>query len=605
MKQEQKTYPALWRLWAAAIIGAAPFAAHAAVPQFTAMGKAEQQFNAQTDRMIVKYKDARVGPMGAAIAPALGADRLAIVKRAGQQFGLNMRMLHATATGANIVQLDRKMNLDEVAALARELKSRDSSVEYAEPDRILQALATASDPRYGEQWHYFEASGGLRLPAAWDLASGWGVNVAVIDTGFRPHADLVGQIAQGYDFVTDTWMANDGGGRDSDAQDPGDAIAAGACGNGKPATSRNSSWHGTHVAGTIAARTNNTLGGAGVAFNARVVPVRVLGRCGGYTSDIADGIIWASGGAVPNVPPNANKAKVLNLSLGGPGVCDSTTQAAINGARSRGAVLVVAAGNDNTEAANFNPANCAGVITVAATDRNGARAWYSNAGSIVDVAAPGGDTTVSGNGILSTHNSGLSGPGSDSYAFMQGTSMAAPHVAGVAALMFNRNPGLSPSDLETRLKNSTRAFGAPCSGCGTGIVDAGRATFEAGLIVESYRETESNNTIASANPVTGSGTNVLANIGSTSDTDYFLVQLPAGKTLSAAMTPSGSSYDYDLFIYNSAGTQLATSQKGSGQVDVASVSNSGSSAVARYVRVKYYSGATGSASGQYQLKLTW
>ena len=606
MKQKQKTYPALWRLCAAAIIGAGPLAANAAVPAFQPMGKAEQQFNAQTDRLIVKYKDSSVNKMGGISAPALGADRLGIVQRAGQQFGLNMKMLHATGTGAHVVQLDRRMNLDEVAAVARELKERDPSIEYAEPDRILQALASATDPRYSEQWHYFEATGGLRLPAAWDLANGGGVNVAVIDTGYRPHADLISQILPGYDFVSNTFMANDGGGRDADAQDPGDAIAAGACGNGKPVTSRNSSWHGTHVAGTVAARTNNTLGGAGVAFNARIVPVRVLGRCGGYTSDIADGIVWASGGVVANVTNNPNRAKVLNLSLGGPGACDSTTQAAINGARSRGSVVVVAAGNDNTDASGFNPANCAGVITVAATDRNGGRAWYSNFGSIVDVAAPGGDTSISNNGILSTHNTGASAPGSDSYAFMQGTSMAAPHVAGVAALMFARNPGLKPDDLEARLKGTTRSFPAACSGCGTGIVDAGRATFEAGVIVDSYFETEPNNTTGAATIVNGSGMNLLANLSTSTDTDYFVVQLPPGRTLTAVMTPSsGSTYDYDLYAYNNTGTQIAMSEKGVGVADSVSMTNTGTTTVARYVRVKYYSGPTGSTNGNYQIKFTW
>jgi len=601
MKQQQKTYPAFWRFCAAAIIGAGPLLATAAVPAFQDKA-APRQWSGQTDRMIVKYKDTSPS---IASAPAQGPQRLAIMQRAGQQFGLHTTVLHTTGTGAHVVQLDRKMSLDQVRALANELKSRDATIEYAEPDRILHKLSVPNDPRYQDQWHYFEAAGGLRLPGAWDQSTGGGVTVAVIDTGYRPHADLSGQILPGYDFITDPFMANDGGGRDSDPQDPGDATPAGACGNGLPETSEPSSWHGTHVAGTIAARTNNGIGVAGVAYNAKILPVRVLGKCGGYTSDIADGIIWASGGTVAGVPANPNRAKVINMSLGGDGACDSTTQAAINGARSRGVVVVVAAGNDNADAANSNPANCSGVITVAATDRSGGHAWYSNYGSVVDVAAPGGDTEITANGILSTLNTGTGAPGSDTYGYDQGTSMAAPHVAGVAALMFARNPGLSVDDLETRLKRTTRPFAAPCNQCGTGIVDATAAVFAAGEIVEGFFETEPNNTIATANPVSYSGTLVLANLASVTDTDYFKVQLPAGKTLTAVMTPGTSSADYDLYVYNAAGTQIGSSERGAGLTDTVSVTNTGSATDPRYVRVKYYSGGTGSSNGKYTLKLTW
>jgi serine protease len=588
MKQQQTTYPAFWRFCAAAIIGAGPLLATAAVPQFQEKA-APRQWSAQTDRMIVKYKSTAVNMAGAASAPVQGAQRMAIMQRAGQQFGLRTAMLHTTGTGAHVIQLDRKLSVDQVRALASELKARDPSVEYAEPDRMMHKLAVPTDPRYKDQWHYFEPTGGLRLPGAWDMSTGTNVVVAVIDTGYRPHADLSGQFLPGYDFIADSFTANDGGGRDSDAQDPGDAIAAGVCGDGLPEQSESSSWHGTHVAGTIAARTNNGIGVAGVAYNAKILPVRVLGKCGGYTSDIADGIVWASGG----------------MSLGGEGPCDSTTQAAINGARSRGVVVVVAAGNDNANASNANPANCSGVITVASVDRSGGHAWYSNFGSVVDVAAPGGDTQILSNGILSTRNSGSGAPSADTYDYEQGTSMAAPHVAGVAALMFARNPGLTPDDLEARLKQSARAFPATCNQCGTGIVDATAAVIAASVIVESFFETEANNTTATANPVSPSGTNVIANIGSTTDTDYFKVQLPAGKTLTSVMTPGSGSADYDLFVYNAAGTQIGVSERGAGLSDTVTVTNTGAATDTRYVRVKYYSGGTGSTAGKYQLKLSW
>jgi serine protease len=561
------------------------------------------KFVTQTDRLIVKYKDSAPAGKGAAKAAPISAARRALLDRSGQQFGMTMKALHTIATGAHIFKLDRKVSLDEARALAAELVARDPSVEYAEPDRIMTHMMTPNDSRYSEQWDYYETTGGLRLPAAWDKSTGAGIKVAVIDTGYRPHADLSGQILQGYDFISDTAVSNDGNGRDTDASDPGDWIVAGECGNGYPAQDQNSSWHGTHVAGTIAALTNNGTGVAGVAYGARIVPARVLGKCGGYTSDIADAIVWASGGTVSGVPANANKAQVINMSLGGSGTCDATTQNAINSARSRGTVVVVAAGNEAVNASNSSPANCSGVITVAATNRSGGRASYSNYGTIVDVAAPGGDSGTGG-AILSTLNAGTRSPGADSYASYMGTSMATPHVAGVVALMLAKNPSLTPDDVEAKLKSTARAFPASCSGCGTGIVDASAAVDAATGTTPTQAEVESNNTLATANSVATSGTLVNANMGSSTDTDYFLVQLPAGKTLASTMTPNATS-DYDLYIYNSAGTLLTRSENGAGVVDSASVINNGTSTAAVYVRVLYYSGGTGATSGKYTLKLSW
>ena len=271
---------------------------------------------------------------------------------------------------------------------------------------------------YAQQWDYFEVRAGMNLPAAWDLSTGSGVVVAVLDTGYRPHADLADNLLAGYDFVNNSAMGNDGDGRDADASDPGDGCSSG-----------HSSWHGTHVAGTIAALANNGLGIAGVAYNAKVQSVRVLGCGGGYNSDIADGMIWAAGGSVSGVPANATPAKVLNLSLGGQSACSITVQNAINTARGLGASVVVAAGNSKMAVGNFSPANCKGVITVAALGRTGARAPYSNFGPQVAVAAPGGNMNAgTANGILSTLNTGGASPGEDSYAYYQGTSMATPHV---------------------------------------------------------------------------------------------------------------------------------------------------------------------------------
>ncbi|HEX9172315.1 MAG TPA: S8 family serine peptidase [Telluria sp.] len=607
MKHMNSIHPLVLKLFAAAGIALGATVAMAGVPDW-APAQADAAIQQHTDRLIVKYKDAapaKAAKGQAAVQQAgMSSARKAIVDRAGQQFGMTLRHTHRIATGADVLKLDRKVSLTEAHALAAELMARDPSVEYAEPDRMMTRMMTPTDPMYTQQWHYYETAGGLRLPAAWDQSTGTGVNVAVIDTGFRPHADLSGKFLPGYDFIVDTFVSNDGNGRDSDASDPGDAYAANECGSGVPAS--NSSWHGTHVAGTVAANTNNGVGVAGVAYNARIVPVRVLGKCGGYTSDIADGIIWASGGAVSGVPVNANPAKVINMSLGGSGACDATSQAAINSARSRGTVVIVAAGNSNVNVSNASPANCSGVVAVAAVGRTGGRASYSNYGSLIDVAAPGGDGS---NSVISTLNSGTTSPGSDNYAGYQGTSMATPHVAGVAALMLAKNSTLTPDQIESKLKSTARAFPVACTTCGTGIVDANAAVLSAAGTTPppttTLAESESNNTTGTADPVATSGTTVTGDMATTTDTDYFSVQLPAGKTLSATLTASLSTADYDLYIYNSAGTQVAASENGAGSADTASTTNTGTTTIVRYVRVKYYSGGTGSTNGKYTLKLTW
>jgi serine protease len=428
-------------------------------------------FAAPPQRVIVKY---RAGP-GIAIDTAMEAQAIA---DAQSRAGVALQRVRATANGAQVLRLDREVTSSELSDLVNTLRA-NPNVEYAEEDQLLRTILTPNDTHYNLQWHYYENTAGIRAPSAWDSATGAGVTVAVIDTGYRPHVDLAANIVGGYDFISDPYVANDGNGRDSDASDPGDWTAAGECAAGEPAYP--SSWHGTHVAGTVAALTNNSTGVAGVAFNAKVVPARVLGRCGGYTSDIADAIVWSAGGSVSGVPANAHPAKVLNLSLGGIGSCGNTMQNAINAARSNGAVVIVAAGNSNINASNATPANCSGTVVIAAVNRNGSKAYYSNYGSIVDLAAPGGDVRSSAsNGVLSTLNMGTTTPGADAYAYYQGTSMAAPHVAGVAALMLQANPALTHSEIESLLKSSARSFPGSCSQCGSGIVDAAAAVAAAG-----------------------------------------------------------------------------------------------------------------------------
>jgi serine protease len=316
-------------------------------------------------------------------------------------------------------------------------------------------------------------------PAAWDITTGSSnVRIAVLDTGITDHADLNGRWTGGYDMITDPATANDGGGRDSNPHDPGDWITANECYSGSPA--RNSSWHGTHVAGTIAAATNNGAGVAGLNWVSQVIPVRVLGKCGGSTSDIADAIRWAAGLSVSGVPDNTHPAQVINMSLGGGGSCSTSMQNAINDAYNAKTTVVVSAGNSNQDAGNFTPANCNNVITVAATDRNGNRASYSNFGSVVEIAAPGGDqSTGHSDGVLSTLNSGTTTPAGDIYEYYQGTSMAAPHVAGIVSLIYSVKPSITPAEVLSILQNTVTLFpgGSTCntSNCGSGIANAGAA----------------------------------------------------------------------------------------------------------------------------------
>lgn len=211
---------------------------------------------------------------------------------------LGLQEVRKLAVGPTLVRTDRPLDQAESELLMRKLAA-DPNVEYVEVDQIMRATLTPNDTRFSEQWGFGTSNASINVQPAWDKATGTGVVVAVIDTGITNHPDLNANILPGYDFISDAAMARDGGGRDSNPNDEGDWYGANECGSGTPAS--NSSWHGTHVAGTVAAVTNNSTGVAGTAFNAKVVPVRVLGKCGGYTSDIADAIVWASGGTVSGV----------------------------------------------------------------------------------------------------------------------------------------------------------------------------------------------------------------------------------------------------------------------------------------------------------------
>jgi serine protease len=445
---------------ATALVLAATAAGDAHAGKVNTAGLQSQQLH---DRFIVKYKD---GTVAAASASEMQKSLRAAATRAGN--GVTLKRMRRIATGADLVRADRKMDRAEAESFMRSLAA-DPNVDYVEVDRLLKPVLTPNDPSYSQQWGFQDADAGIRANTAWDVSTGANTIVAVLDTGIVSHTDLNANVIAGYDFISDTFVSRDGNGRDADASDPGDWNT-----DATQCQTSNSSWHGTHVAGTVAASTNNGVGVAGTAFNAKVVPARVLGRCGGYTSDIADAIIWASGGSVSGVPNIATRADVINMSLGGSGACDTTTQNAINGAVSRGTVVVVAAGNSNADARNFSPASCANVINVASVTSSSSRSSFSNYGTTIDVSAPGSN-------ILSTLNSGTQGPSTQNYASYNGTSMASPHVAGVVALMQSRRKALglaplSPADVEATLKSTAYALAGTCSGgCGAGIVDARRA----------------------------------------------------------------------------------------------------------------------------------
>lgn len=566
----------------AALLGATGMTAavHAALPAGGPGASAAKV----TDQIIIKYREQDVAAMQAAEA-GVTVQAMGLAQAAAQRHGVSLQATRQTADRALVARLSSRLPVAEVERIAAEIAQSDPSVLYAEPDRMKRVLLTPNDPMYGNQWHYHERTAGMNLPLAWSLGAGGGITVAVIDTGYRGHADLRGNIVAGYDFISDATMANDGNGRDSNPADTGDWTDAGECGDGWEAS--DSSWHGTHVAGTIAATTGNALGVAGVAYGAKVMPVRVLGKCGGYDSDIADAIVWASGGAVSGVPGTATPARVLNLSLGGSGPCGATMQAAINSARSRKSVVVVAAGNSSADASGFSPANCTGVITVAAVGRTAERAYYSNYGAVVEIAGPGGDQSWSeADGVLSTSNAGLKGPAGDAYAYYQGTSMATPHVAGAVALMLSKNPALTPDQVLARLRASTKPF-ANCTGCGSGLVDAYEASLSASATA--VAEAEGNNTYATAQVLSPTNAVVSGSMATSSDLDIYKVTVQPGHWLIASMAPGSYASDFDLFLVNSAGTVLARSERSAGLTDRVTYKNAKAVAQTLYVRVVYRS----------------
>ncbi len=488
-----------------------PDAARAATNYLLVIGQAPRRspaFNLTLEddfvdgQAIVRFGDA-VPPAGGAAASALAvvrslegrASSIGLDSRGGAP-GRNMLFERGrggagasavTALGTPRARAALEACLPMDAALRNKLETlwmikklrRRSDVVGADPNYLRRTTATPNDEFYDLQWHFPM----INLPQAWEITTGSpDTVVAVIDTGvLRAHPDLQGSLLQGpgseYDFVSSTFASLDGDGIDPDWTDPGD-------GGGET----RSSFHGTHVAGTIAAATDNRTGVAGVDWNARIMPVRALGRRGiGNAFDIQQAVLYAAG--LPNdsgtVPPK--RADIINLSLGGSG-SSQLEQAIYTQARAAGAIVIAAAGNSGSSAPSY-PAAYDGVVSVSAVDILKRRAVYSNFGSTIDVAAPGGEfpSDVNGDGyvdgVLSTWAEDL-GVFEFRYGFYQGTSMAAPHVAGVVSLMKAVHPSLSPTDLDVLLAVGaiTDDLGAPGRDAeyGNGLINAHKAVVVAG-----------------------------------------------------------------------------------------------------------------------------
>jgi|GEM_PF-1328918 len=456
-------------------------------------GGAEQKFSLDVSSLADAQPVSRTEPLLSQVIVKLREDPLSTQYRAMTQeyanelsaiAGVRLKPFQVGFQGAVVLDLGSPMSESEARLITQKLAAKND-IEFAEPNVIAQASLIPNDAKFPQQWNLRErniAIGGANLPDAWDVTKGDpSLVIAVLDTGILRHSELSGRLLTGYDFVSNVSSGNDGNGRDLDSADPGNWISSSELNLFDAQRAKPSNWHGTHVAGTIAAGGGNGIGVVGVNWQSKILPVRVLGKGGGPINDIADGLAWAAGASISGIPNNTNPARVINMSLGGTGACPSQLQQAINYAVSKNVVIVVSAGNEGALVDQKWPANCTGVIAVAAIGQNGSAARYTNFGKHVHIAAPGGDLPRDA-GILSLGDGGDKSPLNDNtYMSLQGTSMAAPHVAGIVSLMLSVNPGLSFNQIKTLLQSTAQPFpkntGLDCnvSLCGAGIVNAAGA----------------------------------------------------------------------------------------------------------------------------------
>jgi len=362
---------------------------------------------------------------------------------------------------------DEQSKLDTLRVI--DALKNDPNVRFAEPNYFRYPLFVPNDPYYSKQWHYPL----INLPQAWEVTEGdSNVVVAVIDTGIlSQHPDIIGQLTtDGYDFISVDSIANDTDpGRDDDPEDTGEEMTGG------------SSFHGTHVSGTIAAASNNAIGVAGIAYQSKIMPLRALGPAGGLTTDVMEAMKYAAGldnksNTLPDKPAN-----IINMSIGG-GSPSQAEQTIIDDVRAAGIIIIAAAGNEDTSDPSY-PAAYTGVVSVSAVGPDKSLASYSNYGATIDVAAPGGDFAASSDGVYSTSGDNSQSDATEYvYSYSRGTSMASPHMAGVVALMKSVQPALTPTDLDGLISAGTITEDLGADGAdvrnnsfGYGLIDAFKA----------------------------------------------------------------------------------------------------------------------------------
>ena len=442
-------------------------------------------------RVIVKFKADSPLMRAQAARPAIASDTDGPQHAQALSSRLGLALSDGRSMGPRVqLVLAKGMSSKDLAARL----AAQADVEYAVVDGHVRLLAAPNDPLYASgqaatpvtgQWYLRAPTSNviidatsvvsaINAEAAWAITTGKrSVVVAVLDTGVRfEHPDLAGKLLPGYDFVSDIGRANDGTGRDNDPTDPGDDVTAADVGVVPGCVARdigNSSWHGTQTAGLIGAATNNGVGMASAGRDVMVLPVRVLGKCGGADSDVIDALKWAVGIAVAGVPANPNPANVINLSLGAASSCSAAYVDVFQQLAARGVVVVAAAGNEGL--AVGSPANCPNVIAVGGVRHAGTKVGYSDLGPEVAISAPAGNC-VNPNGsclfpLLTTSNDGAQGPNASIYTdgdtrITLGTSFSSPLVAGTVALMLSANAALTPNEALVALKTTARPF--PSSG---------------------------------------------------------------------------------------------------------------------------------------------
>ena len=538
-------------------------------------------------RFVVQYRDGtreKADRSAGVAAFSRALDRSGLAKRRAA----NASHVRTLANGQQLIRLSRSLDRVEADALLRQIKA-DPNVVSVRPDRLRQIARSAArlpgvqpayipnDPSFLEyQWHMLAPDGtdtydggpnrgGANVPAAWDLADGNGITIAVLDTGITEHPDVNTSLADaGYDFISDAFVSGRATDRVPGGWDLGDWTIGypGA----ETCQQRNSSWHGTHVASTAGAQlTDNGIGMTGVAYNANILPIRVLGHCGGYDTDISDAIVWAAGGEVEGMPLNENPAQVINLSLGGSGACTDYEADAIAQANALGAVVVVAAGNQNANTSGYSPGNCPGVITVASNGVTSRRAYYSNYGDGIEISAPGGGVYANdGSGgtqifdgfVWQARNPSTTTPTplaeinpATAYGGSAGTSQAAPHVAGVVALMQGARldaglPLLTPAEVLDILQDTATPFAVAPSASqpiGPGIVNAAAAVAKA---IEPPCEVDC---APDATPI-ANGVAVAGLSGGAGSETLYSITLPQGASGPLSIMTSGGSGDVTLLV---------------------------------------------------------